>query len=292
MYDIQSFTCEARMTTIGKTGSTSGVSQTEQTSSSATIGRKPLLQFDSASRFEGVVARGNEGQSGLLVGAGEDGGRVGGANSKLDAAAYLDGQGLQTTPPVFQHPALQGHQPDARLHAAGRVLADGLQAGGDLQAVAGKAVNSLVNSGTKPSAEDLVGVVKDGITQQENDLAAFANKVKGNQELKSEIGHLRTELQDLQAHPDKLPQTMDLPVFDDSGKYLGHKSTELKTVADVQTHLNDMESRYSSLSDMNQMDQMMLQDQLQKLQQSYNTISNLSKMMHDTAKSIIGNLRA
>lgn len=46
-----------------------------------------------------------------------------------------------------------------------------------------------------------------------------------------------------------------------------------------------------TLADMSQMDQMRLQDTMQKASQMMQTISNISKTTHDTLKSIIQNMR-
>jgi hypothetical protein len=46
-----------------------------------------------------------------------------------------------------------------------------------------------------------------------------------------------------------------------------------------------------TMSDMSQLDQLKLQDQLQKLSQTVQLISDISKNQNDTLKAIIGNLR-
>jgi len=53
----------------------------------------------------------------------------------------------------------------------------------------------------------------------------------------------------------------------------------------------DLESTIATLTEMSQLDQMSLQDTMQKQAQQIQTISNIAKNLRDTAKAIIDNIR-
>ncbi len=55
--------------------------------------------------------------------------------------------------------------------------------------------------------------------------------------------------------------------------------------------INILEQELNTISGMNQLDMMKLQDAQQKLQQVYQTISNIMKNQHDVLKAIINNMR-
>ena len=55
--------------------------------------------------------------------------------------------------------------------------------------------------------------------------------------------------------------------------------------------INMLQQELNTISDMNQLDRIKLQDAQQKLQQVYQAISNIMKNQHDTLKAIINNMR-
>ena len=60
----------------------------------------------------------------------------------------------------------------------------------------------------------------------------------------------------------------------------------------AENYLNRLEGDLESLSDLTEMDQLKLQDLVQKQTQAYQLLVNLLKAQQDTLKSIIGGLRA
>jgi hypothetical protein len=61
--------------------------------------------------------------------------------------------------------------------------------------------------------------------------------------------------------------------------------------SEVQAEIFTAEARLNTLQDMSQLDQLSLQDAMQKQQQMIQTISNIMKTQHDTLQAIIRNLR-
>jgi hypothetical protein len=61
--------------------------------------------------------------------------------------------------------------------------------------------------------------------------------------------------------------------------------------SDLQAEILTTEARLKTLQDMSQLDQLSLQDAMQKQQQLIQTISNIMKNEHDTMKAIIRNLK-
>ncbi len=60
-----------------------------------------------------------------------------------------------------------------------------------------------------------------------------------------------------------------------------------KTKADLQANINKWEADLASIGDDAQLANIDLQNALQKQQQTLQTMSNVSKMMHDTAMAVI-----
>lgn len=59
----------------------------------------------------------------------------------------------------------------------------------------------------------------------------------------------------------------------------------------LEAKLKQLQAQVRPLDELGQMQQLQLQQAMQRQQQAMQTLSNISKQMHDTAKSIIGNLK-
>jgi hypothetical protein len=80
----------------------------------------------------------------------------------------------------------------------------------------------------------------------------------------------------------KFIKTPILPTFKDPSKM---------TITELEKEILTAEENLNELGDMSQLDQLALQDTLQKEQQFIQTISNIMKQQNDTLKSIIENMR-
>jgi hypothetical protein len=76
----------------------------------------------------------------------------------------------------------------------------------------------------------------------------------------------------------------------DKGK-LVDRGTKPLTRAQIEAAIQSTETELSAAGDMSRLDQLALQDALQKQQQMLQTISSIMKTQHDTLKAIIQNLR-
>lgn len=75
------------------------------------------------------------------------------------------------------------------------------------------------------------------------------------------------------------------------GSYEVVETIRILTKEKAKNLLEEMENQLAAISDMSEMDNMNLQEAMNKQQQVMQIISNLMKQMHDTAKAIIDNMR-
>ena len=80
----------------------------------------------------------------------------------------------------------------------------------------------------------------------------------------------------------KYTKTPKLPVFKDPG--------QMSTV-ELEQAINTTNANLNTLGEINQLNQLALQDAMQKQAQLLQLMSNISKMLHDTLKGIIQNLK-
>lgn len=150
------------------------------------------------------------------------------------------------------------------------------------------------------------GMLMLGLSDSQIDLKRFGDELSGNikakQDKREEIMDVRGMIADYpkgwtqQENADgKLVFDKDNnPVMEASFTYTdadGMKKTETLTKTQADDLLSSLESQLSTIGDMTQLMQMNLEQALQKEQQFYQIMSNIMKMMHDTAKSIIQNLK-
>ncbi len=127
------------------------------------------------------------------------------------------------------------------------------------------------------------------------DLMGFANKVNNNNNAKSTLRENVSMLQDEVTNwPDGV-ETQDITYTEltqnADGTFTETEVTKPMTKAEVQNLIESMNSQKETLSEMSQMDMLNLQNAMNQQSQLMQTLSNIMKVMHDTAKSIIQNLR-
>jgi hypothetical protein len=137
-------------------------------------------------------------------------------------------------------------------------------------------------------AVSYMGVI--GLQQQ---LGTFAQYVQGNVKTQDV---LRTDQNEILTALSEWPAGQDTEQFTwhtrdpNTGQLTAH--TENLTAQQAKGVADALGNDLQTMSDMNELDQMKLQDMTQKYQQGINTISNLLKFQHDTVKSIIQNLHS
>ena len=126
-------------------------------------------------------------------------------------------------------------------------------------------------------------------------LHEIANKIQRNASLKAqlreEISMLRDELAEWPNNDETRTLTYLKLVQQADGSYKMIEVTQTVTKSQVESLLEQMTMQLETISDMTQMDMLNLQDAMNKQAQLMQMMSNIMKMFHDTAKSIIQNLR-
>lgn len=128
-----------------------------------------------------------------------------------------------------------------------------------------------------------------------DDLMVLANKCSNTTEIKKEIREdismLQDELSDWPEGQDKMEITYNEYSQNADGTFSSKEVTKEMTKEDVNNLIDSLNSTKDTLSEMNQMDMLNLQNAMNNQSQLMQTVSNIMKVMHDTAKSIIQNLR-
>ncbi len=128
-----------------------------------------------------------------------------------------------------------------------------------------------------------------------DDLMGFANKVNNNNNAKSTLRENVSMLQDEVTNWPEGVETQDITYTEltqnADGSFTEKEVTKPMTKAEVQNLIDSMNSQKDTISEMSQMDMLNLQNAMNQQSQLMQTLSNIMKVMHDTAKSIIQNLR-
>jgi len=162
---------------------------------------------------------------------------------------------------------------------------------GALTTVAQDQYNS---TGTMPSEADITKVLQAGVAKADEDVANLAKTVHDHQLFKNAMQSTVVDIMDelrKRQDPNYQPQSIQVPVFDANGNFANQYQT-ISSTEDLNKAEADLNNRIQTFSDMSQMDQLNLQNAMQAQQRAYQTLSDIIKMMHDTAKAIIGNVRA
>ena len=147
-------------------------------------------------------------------------------------------------------------------------------------------------------------VLRESYLENNKDLQFFADKVRFFNELKKRI---RDELTRARQHRASLVLSIDsitcehepiasytslcfdtFPTFDDEGKAMVKvtEGAQVSTRQALEAYIASLEQQLASVGDDAQLANIDLQNMLQKQQQTLQMISNVSKMLHDTAMAI------
>ncbi len=143
------------------------------------------------------------------------------------------------------------------------------------------------------------GMIMMGLAESQTDIKRFAQDLKGNIESKrakrEEISDVRETISDYPKGWSQVGTTDDgKPILKTTFTYTDEEGVTKTKELDKEGALGlvkTMESQLSTIGDMTQEMQLNLEQALQKEQQFYQLISNIMKIMNDTAKSIIQNVK-
>jgi len=176
-------------------------------------------------------------------------------------------------------------------------------------------ITDMVTGGVPMDLNALVqAVLREAYMEQNKALQFYAEKVKYFNEQKKQVRdelarmreYRRGFTEQLDAHTDSMEKR--LPTLGDDAQlaHVDPQNVLQKQVRDelarirkyrrgftaqLDEHIDSMEKRLATLEDAAQLDTLDLQDALNKQQQAMQMMSNIMKMMHDTAKAIIRNLK-
>lgn len=153
----------------------------------------------------------------------------------------------------------------------------------DLQRVLGptlRALGSRDANGVDAAAFELAV----SMVQAEVDDAVVALKLHQDRRnaLREDMNRLRAELEDWPADEKREVTWHDAE---------GRSHTASLTREEAEALLDELSTVYETMGDMSQLMTLNLQSALQQSQQLFSMLSQMAKMMHDTTKSIINNMR-
>ncbi|MFQ5808982.1 MAG: hypothetical protein ACE5JM_05140 [Armatimonadota bacterium] len=145
-------------------------------------------------------------------------------------------------------------------------------------------------------------VLRRSYIETNKDLQFYASKVQQFNEAKKAIRDHLTDARDKRAEQGRTgrssvlkpaefrPVTVREPVLLRTGKTppkLSYRKKTLRSRSEWEAYIKELEQKLSTLGDDAQLANMDLQNALQKQQQTLQLMSNVSKMLHDTAMAII-----
>jgi len=154
----------------------------------------------------------------------------------------------------------------------------------------------LADLGSGGALASLVqSVLRESYLETNKDLRFFADKVRYFNDLKKQIrGELtqarkRRTVSTEPSEPYTTRVFAAFPCFDDQGNAAVEVTDgeAIATRGEFEDYIKDLEGQLSSVGDDAQLANVDLQNILQKQQQTLQTISNVSKMLHDTAMAVI-----
>jgi hypothetical protein len=320
------------MSSIGRVGNNTSINQIESSTETSTRTSRPISLYNnssydtatsSTSQNDGLAA---DTDPNLVAIYGRYASTVSKQNeasdiiNQLNADKMADGlEPLPTmNPPLFHHPLNTFYQdmasqpsekaamysklatPIAGMMsnpAAPQFNPNDLNSAGSqawLGALTTAAQDQYNMTGTMPTEADITKVLQAGVAQADEDVANLAKTVHDHQVFKSAMQatqiDIMTELKNRE-DPNYQPQSIQVPVFDDNGNFANEYQT-ISSTEDLTKAQADLGNRIQTYTEMSQLDQLDLQNAMQAQQRAYQMLSDIIKMMHDTAKAIIGNIRA
>ena len=137
-------------------------------------------------------------------------------------------------------------------------------------------------------------VVRESYLATTEDLKYYAEKVKyynsAKKRLREHANRMRDDLKEMHNASDSLHKK--LKKVEKSAKRLRRDwKHHLSVVSDFENYIQEYEEKLSTIGDDSQLANLDLQNSVQKLTQSLQMMSNISKQMHDTAMAIIRNIK-
>lgn len=133
-------------------------------------------------------------------------------------------------------------------------------------------------------------VIRQAYLESSADLEKFATKIKAINEMKKAVrDHIKAAREatagkaatdKVSLKPVKIPAEIKMAA-----------GAKVRTVGQWRAQISAWERQLANADEMSQMLQLDLQDALQRKNSLLQTMSNVSKMMHDTLKTILGNIR-
>ena len=137
----------------------------------------------------------------------------------------------------------------------------------------------------------ILWVLRESILEQKKDLAFHADKVRFYNEqkkaLRNHMAQLRGKAAKLRGGGVRVRSILLRRRFEKGKNALIRRSWKTMTKAHMEATIEDMRRQLSSVGNDAQLANIDLQNMLQKSQRILQTISNVSKMLHDTAMAII-----
>ena len=137
-------------------------------------------------------------------------------------------------------------------------------------------------------------VVRESYLATTEDLKYYAEKVKYYNSVKKRLREhangMREDLKEMHNASDSLHKK--LKKVEKSAKRLRRDwKHHLSVVSEFENYIQEYEEKLSTIGDDSQLANLDLQNSVQKLTQSLQMMSNISKQMHDTAMAIIRNIK-
>lgn len=153
-------------------------------------------------------------------------------------------------------------------------------------------VGTLASGGGPVDPNALVQyVLRESYLQTVDDLRFFADKVKYfntcKKLIREYVNELRGEAQSLQPWPRKLRVVTFRTAYVPGQTPAVESAARSFEKADLDRYIKELEQQLNTIGDDAQLANVDLQNALQKQQQTLQTMSNISKMLHDTAMSVI-----
>lgn len=139
-------------------------------------------------------------------------------------------------------------------------------------------------------------VLRESYLDQVEDLAHYADRVRFFNEQKRAIREHLAEARAVRADmpPDRRAELQTITVaaqYEKGQPPVRVGSIQVMSEEELKEYLEDLEQQMQTVGEDSQLANIELQDLMQKQQQTLQTLSNVSKLLHDTAMAVIRNLR-
>ena len=198
----------------------------------------------------------------------------------------------QASPDLRERLVRDSHHLVQHLGALGAKGLEMEEVSDELRSAVGQAMETYVVTTGEQQTETIINgtmlMALDGAQQDVLELAnQLATATQNGRTFREDLADFRNTLADW---PEDL-QAMEFTWHEmtDTGSII--EKTEMLTKEKAHAKMEELEMTLGTIGDMRQEWQLSLQDALNRQQQAFQILSNIIKMMHDTAKSVIQNVR-